>query len=194
MYIIEQYILQSNESWNPDYSVWEPIRFIRTYGSIYHFSYSMVASLIGHIILLPPEVALWLATKILFPAEVILCSQSEYQKYEKWHLSEMNLIKFILITSFNENVFIFQTNGTDGNGRSGWCNCVDRSYRRISRIQFETCSTWSPARHLFDRACSHAWKCPRINVNLRFVWTVSILVLTNITSYNRGLKIVMCIY
>ena len=33
------------------------IRFIRTYGSIYHFSYSLV-SLIGYIILFPPEVVL----------------------------------------------------------------------------------------------------------------------------------------
>ena len=37
-------------------------------------------SLIGCIILLPQEVVLWLVTKILFPAEVVLCSQSEYQR------------------------------------------------------------------------------------------------------------------
>ena len=32
-------------------------------------------SLIGHMILLPPEVVLGLVTKILFLAEVVLCSQ-----------------------------------------------------------------------------------------------------------------------
>ena len=37
-------------------------------------------SLIGCIILLPQEVVLWLVTRILFPAEVVLCSQSEYQR------------------------------------------------------------------------------------------------------------------
>ena len=37
-------------------------------------------SLIGCIILLPQEVVLWLVTQILFPAEVVLCSQSEYQR------------------------------------------------------------------------------------------------------------------
>ena len=40
-------------------------------------------SLIGCIILLPQEVVLWLVTKILFPAEVVLCSQSEYQRIRK---------------------------------------------------------------------------------------------------------------
>ena len=37
-------------------------------------------SLIGCIILLPQEVVLRLVTKILFPAEVVLCNQSEYQR------------------------------------------------------------------------------------------------------------------
>ena len=50
-------------------NVWLHVSFLIFYGS-----------LIGHIILLPPEVVLWLVTKILFPAEVVLCSQSEYQR------------------------------------------------------------------------------------------------------------------
>ena len=37
-------------------------------------------SLIGCIILRPQEVVSWMVTKILFPAEVVLCSQSEYQR------------------------------------------------------------------------------------------------------------------
>ena len=40
-------------------------------------------SLIDCIILLPQEVVLGLVTKILFPAEVVLCSQSEYQKIQE---------------------------------------------------------------------------------------------------------------
>ena len=69
------------------------IRFIRTYGSIYHFSYSNQSdySLIGNIILLPPEVVLWLVTKILFPAEVVLCSESEYQRI-RW--TSLNCVSF----------------------------------------------------------------------------------------------------
>ena len=46
-----------------------------------HISFLIFSgSLIGYIILLPPEVELWLVTKILFPAEVVLCSQLEYQR------------------------------------------------------------------------------------------------------------------
>ena len=37
-------------------------------------------SLIDYIILLPADLAFWLATKTLFPAEVVLFRQSEYQK------------------------------------------------------------------------------------------------------------------
>ena len=46
----------------------------------YIISHILWYSLIGWIILLPPEVVLWLVTKILFPAEVVLFSQSEYQR------------------------------------------------------------------------------------------------------------------
>ena len=54
------------------------IRATRT-ASLYHFSYS-IGSLIGCIILFPQEVVLWLVLKIIFPAEVVLCSESEYQR------------------------------------------------------------------------------------------------------------------
>ena len=50
-------------------NAWLHISFLIFYGS-----------LIGDIILLPPEVVLWLVTKILFPAEVVLWSLSEYQR------------------------------------------------------------------------------------------------------------------
>ena len=52
------------------HNVWLHISFLIFYGS-----------LIGYIILLPLEVlVLWLVTKILFAAEAVLCSQSEYQR------------------------------------------------------------------------------------------------------------------
>ena len=50
--------------------------FIRTYESFLIF----YGSLLVHIVLLPQEVVFWLVTKILFPAEVVLCNQSEYQR------------------------------------------------------------------------------------------------------------------
>ena len=37
-------------------------------------------SLTGYKILLPPEIVLWLVTTVLFPAEVVLYNQSEYQR------------------------------------------------------------------------------------------------------------------
>ena len=50
-------------------------------------------SLIGYIILLPPELVLRLVTKIPFPAEVVLCSQSEYQRITRNGILLMNLIQ-----------------------------------------------------------------------------------------------------
>ena len=49
----------------------------------HHISFLIFyGSLKGCIILLPQEVVLWLVTKILFPAEVVLCSQNT-REYEK---------------------------------------------------------------------------------------------------------------
>ena len=47
---------------------------------------------IGYIILLLLEVVLWLVTKMLFPAEVVLCSQLEYQRIWEMGILLMNLI------------------------------------------------------------------------------------------------------
>ena len=60
------YILNYYNSWT--------IRFIRTYGSIYHFSYSMVenTSSAGSSIVI--------GYKNTISGEVVLCSQSEYQR------------------------------------------------------------------------------------------------------------------
>ena len=70
-------------TWNKVHqNVWLHTSFLIFYGS-----------LIGYLILLPPEVVLWLVTKILFRTEVVLCSQSEYQRLREMVSSDlMNLI------------------------------------------------------------------------------------------------------
>ena len=45
-------------------------------------------SLIGYIILFPPEVVSRLVTKILFPAEVVLYANQNTREYEKWYPSD----------------------------------------------------------------------------------------------------------
>ena len=57
-----------------------PIRFIRTCGSIYHFSYSMVVWYMLHDTS-SAESSIVIGYKTtIFTAEVVLCSQSEYQR------------------------------------------------------------------------------------------------------------------